>query len=490
MDQHQQQHHSKSTESPWLIVTLHAKAMQLIIQPLQQGFTLLEGLLGLSVLMGLLALGSHHTQGRLEEQLCQSAATHLRVVADAAERYVLDNYGQSGAEAEQQQWQHKQQQTPEAERQSLETWRFQQLRDKQYLPEGFEPNNLYGQHYAIRVKRQLTPIPCKQLLVLTSKGRNIEELALRRIARQLGGRGGYLSSQEKNEHDEYFITGNQRGWKLTLTPETSYQSPDSPEEAQLPPIYPAPGHLASLSLLYDDELLRGTTLLHRTAIPDQPELNQMETDLVMQQHQIIFENGPHSGTLDAQKLELMTQQPGYEHSSEALKLTMTPEKITFTGERPPERWRHQVTSYSASELHRYWNKVPYYELRQGMSHSAIEEFADGICAEGMDNHSGKFPTTGRLFMVGFEGAPKSQLYLCGHAPTSSSTGSLLAGPKAQQLHAINHSRLQDIKDNSKTALNALIEKLEKARDYGAGFDDEMFNNMLDEAKKVTVDTPK
>lgn len=430
-----------------------------IISDLQQGFTLLEGLLGLSVLMGLLVLGGHHTQRRLEEQFCQNAAAHLRIVAGAAERYVLAHHGPGGAEAEQQQWQVEQQNATEEARQSLETWRYQQLIDQQYLPEGFEPKNLYGQGYSLTVKREVAPQPHQQLLVVTTEGRAIQERALRQIARQLGERGGYISSIDKDPNDDFCITGNQRGWTLPLMPETPYQSPDSPEEAKPEPIYPDPGHLASLSLIYDDEVLRGSTLLHRTAIPHQPQLNQMETDLVMQQHQIVLKDGPHSGTVNAEKLELSAKQPGGGLYPQEIKLAITPEKITFTGERLPAQWRNQVKTYSAPELHRYWNKLPYYELRQGINNSETEQFADAICATEVAHQGEKFSTMGRLFMLGFDQHPESRLYLCGHAPRNHSAAST-AGPKAQLLNVINHSYLQNATDFSKSTIKTMTERIE------------------------------
>jgi hypothetical protein len=438
--------------------------MVLIIPRLQQGFTLLEGLLGLSVLMGLLVLGSHHTQGRLEEQLCQSTAAHLRIVTKAAERYVLDQHGPEGAAAEQQRWQEEQQQLPEDKRHSLEKWRYQQLIDKKYLTEDFKNGNLYGQCYSITVKPQAAPQPHKQLLILTTGDRIIKERSLRQIARQLGRQGGYISSTERDRHDDFCITGSQRGWTLPLLPETLYQSSDGTEQAERAPVYPMPGHLASLSLLYDDELLQGKTLLHRMANPDQPQLNQMETDLVMQEHQVVFYNGQHLGKINAKELELIAKQSGSGPYDQGEKLTMNPEKITFTGNSVPEQWHHQVKNYSPPELHRYWNKLPYYELSKGIGNSGTQQFADEVCATAAPNQMEKFSTIGRLFMLGFEGHLENRLYLCGHAPrnhsVSSITGFFIPEAKAQLINTINHSYLQNIANFSKLKVDVIKDKIQ------------------------------
>lgn len=447
------------------------------ISKLQRGFTLLEGLLSLSVLMGLLALGGHHIQGRLEEQFCQNAAAHLRIVADAAERYVLDNYGQLGLDKEQQQWQREQEQTAEADRQSLERWRYQRLITQHYLPDGFNEKNLYGQCYSLTVKHQVAPQPHQQLLVITTEGRDIQERALQQIARQLGGRGGYISSIDKDPKNNFYLTGNQRQWQLPLPPETTYQSPWGPKKAKpTPPTYPDPGHLASLSLLYDDEVLRGSTLLHRTVVSGKPQLNQMETDLVMQRHQIVFNQGQRSGTVNAQKLELIAKQPGGGLYPREIKIAMTPEKITFTGERLPAQWRHQVKTYSAPELHRYWNKLPYYELRQDINNAETEQFADEICATEVDDQWGKFSTMGRLFLLGFDQHPESRLYLCGHAPASSSIG---AGPKAQLLHSINYPLSQRYIDLFKASNKNFVNLKDYVLDeFGISVDDKQLEAIL------------
>ncbi len=185
--------------------------------------------------MALLTLGAHHLQQRLEEQLTRHVAEHLRIVADAAERYLLNSHGpfelqQKRLQEERLQWETEQRLTPKDQRLSLEEWRYQQLINNKYLPERFNPTNLYGQCYALYVEAKTAPQPHQQLLVMTTKGRAIQERFLRQSARHLGRQGGYLS-EKKSEKESENITGSQQGWHLPLPPKTLYQTSEQPATA-------------------------------------------------------------------------------------------------------------------------------------------------------------------------------------------------------------------------------------------------------------------
>ncbi|WP_253305853.1 prepilin-type N-terminal cleavage/methylation domain-containing protein [unidentified bacterial endosymbiont] len=200
-----------------------------IISDHQRGFTLLEGLAGLIILMLLIALGGQHLQQRLEEQLHRNVAAHLRMVANAAERYLLDRDVPFNLQEERQRWENEQKSelnnpkppknAPPYVPQSLEEWRYQQLIKNKYLPDGFHPTNLYGQYYALYVEAKTAPQPHQQLLVMTTEGRAIQERFLRQSARYLGRQGGYLFGKKSKK-----ITGSQQGWYLTLPPKTLYQT--------------------------------------------------------------------------------------------------------------------------------------------------------------------------------------------------------------------------------------------------------------------------
>lgn len=411
-----------------------------LTHPPQQGFTLVEGIVALSVLMGLLVLGNHYTRQRLEESLQQQAAAHLRLVTAAAVRYAQDRYDQLGSSAERDEWQASQQK-PEVVQVSLEVWRYQDLIAKKYLLELYQRSkwNLYGQGYALYILEVEKPKPRKQLLVLTTGGKKLPERDLRQIARQAGGQGGYISQEDKTQ-----VTGSQQGWQLQLPAETGYQPPPDGE-----PQYEQPGHLACLHTLYPDDLLHTSQLLHRTAQREQPKLNQMETDLMMQQHQIVFkkESTGVTGSLSAQGLAFQKDHQqridfGYDAYTEraALRLKdatgsieIDAKRVTTTGK--PTVGKAVLKGYSAPELHAYWNKVPYYELsvqtNQDQAMAVGQQLADWLCLK-KENSRPDEAALGRLFMIGAQSSQTTGLYLCGHTATPNSAAYLLSQfpPKA------------------------------------------------------------
>jgi prepilin-type N-terminal cleavage/methylation domain-containing protein len=426
----------------------------------QQGFTLLEGLIALSVLTGLLVLGNYYTRQRLEEALAQQAAAHLRLVTAAAVRYVEDGYDQLGSLAEQEAWRTSQRQLQKEHAPvSLEVWRYQELLEKKYLLELYQRSkrNLYGQGYALYIIETESPNPRKQLLVLTTGGKALQEKALQQIARQAGGLGGYISKQNPDS-----VTGSQQGWQIKLPAETAYQPQPNGKQQ-----YEQHGHLACLHTIYPDDLLRTNQLLHRTAQDGKPELNQMESNLKMQSHQISFtgKNSKATGSLSAQGLQFERdpQQKidfGYDARTERAQLrlkdaqgsvVMTATHVTATnrsdeamdvpyktstGERTAGKI--SIKEYSAPELNAYWNKVPYYELSSTMSRTPVKEvgewFADSLCSK--DSKLGKLnkAALGRFFMIGHTDSKTTFLYLCSHGTTQNAVAHLLSqfSPEANQ----------------------------------------------------------
>lgn len=402
----------------------------------QQGFTLLEGIIALSVLMGLLILGNHSTRQRLEEALQQQAAVHLRIVTAAAVRYVQDCYDQLGSPAERQAWQIAQQPLKENEQVSLEVWRYQQLIQQGYLPL-LDQRNVYGQGYALYLEdkpAENSEKPQRQLLLLTTGGRTLHESALRSIARQLGSQGGYLSKKPPR-----MITGSQQGWQLPLPSETLYQPVSNPKPADLEESYEKPGHLATLSYIDPDDIVCTDNLLHRKQQVGKPQLNQMETDLAMQQHHIIFTGATaeESSRLSAQGITCKqgehTIEFGVHHKKAQLTLNdsrgsvvMDATRVTTTG--LPTVNGTVPTGYSAPELHAYWNKVPYYELSTN-SEEQVRTFADQVCSKPVNSQE---TALGRLLMLGQQGSETTFLYLCSHAPSNAVTAHLISQfpPKA------------------------------------------------------------
>lgn len=200
----------------------------------------------------------------------------------------------------------------------------------------------------------------------------------------------------------------------------------NPSERAEPGDYEQPGHLASLSLLYDSDVLHRSALLHRTATPQQTDLNQMETDLNLQEHQISFEKDHYTGALRASKMEITSQDPGQPKQQVTLAcddsnptitinrgsktLEITAQKISFPGSLPPKS-PEVVRAYSPPELHCYWNKVAYYELSDQTREQETEDFTQSLCQQPAEPSSSA-PTLGRLFMLGFQKQRTTLLYLC------------------------------------------------------------------------------
>lgn len=427
--------------------------MKLTYHP-QQGFTLLEGIVALSILTSLLVLGNHYTRQRLEASLHQQAAAHLRRVTAAAVRYAQDHIDYLGTTIKQEKehenseeadWKQSQKkhQDKKDDPISLEAWRYKKLLKENYLPEisSRSERNLYGQGYALYILEIEKPIPKKQLLVLTTGGKKLSEPALRQIARQAGGQGGYISQQDKTQ-----ITGSQQGWQLELPVETVYSTtPDNKD-----PHYEAPGHLACLHTLHPDDGLY-TQFLHRTLQPDRPHLNQMETDLRMQTHQIVFEKQEPTGTTSALTLnanglqfedhgqpQKQTITLGYDAGKKRTHLEINDpskgsvviEANRLTTTDAPKLANTTLEGYSAPELHAYWNKIPYYELPRDRNHYAANEgpaysIASLLCTKSDEHSVNKLMAKlGRLFMIGYKDSPATFLYLCGYGNNARSNSAM------------------------------------------------------------------
>lgn len=392
----------------------------------QQGFTLLEGIMALSVLLSLLVLGNYYTQQRLEEEIHQLAAEHLILVSKAATGYAREHYEQIGTEVEKARWQSDQQVELNRDREytplSLEAWRYQQMQDylkKELLAE----KNCYQQSYELYISDHL-PFG-KQLIVLSSEGQAIELKALPVIARKADGSSGYIIQKKAIPT----IIGSQHSWKLAVPARTVYNSGENQQNLSVDKI--GPGHLARVQIINRVDTLNPENLLHRTPVPGKPELNQMETNLTMQQHQIIFNNEPATGTLDAEGLQFT--QPGgkllfgWEKQEQQPKIVLRDDKqqevlITAQNVMATTKKNHLpqgASDYSPPELHAFWNKLPYYEMTNKIKNKdpSTEDFARKICLISPDEKKSNQPL-GRMFLLGRKNTKnknKIYLYVCGYS---------------------------------------------------------------------------
>eukprot|EP01132_Coremiostelium_polycephalum_P021478 gene21478-25505_t len=131
-----------------------------------------------------------------------------------------------------------------------------------YLPAGYSSTNVFGQTI-LGLARKPNPNQL-EAIVVTRGGQTLPEMSVRAIAENLGGPGGFISTTNPN-----VVQGIRGGWQVALS---NYS------------IAPGPGHTASALFLMDGAL--ANDYLYRNAVPNHPELNTMNTDLGMGNHNI------------------------------------------------------------------------------------------------------------------------------------------------------------------------------------------------------------
>lgn len=383
--------------------------------------------MALSVLLSLLVMGNYYAQQRLKEDIHQSAAEHLILVSEAATGYAREHYEQIGTEDEQEKWKNEQKyeiyKNSEYVPLSLEAWRYQKMKD--YLKEEhLAEKNCYQQTYELYITDHL-PFG-KQLIVLSSEGQEIKPKSLPGIARKADGSSGYII-QKKGEIPN--IIGSPHGWELAVPARTVYNSDENQQDLSADKI--GPGHLARVQIINRVDTLNPENLLHRAKIPGKPELNQMETDLTMQQHQIIFNNELATGILGAEGLQFT--QPGgkllfgWEKKEQQPKIVLRDAKeqevlITAQNVMATTKKNHLpkgASDYSPPELHAFWNKLPYYEMTNKIKNKdpSTEDFARKICLISPDEKKSNQPL-GRMFLLGRKNTKnknKIYLYVCGYS---------------------------------------------------------------------------
>ncbi|UUW72391.1 shufflon system plasmid conjugative transfer pilus tip adhesin PilV [Pseudomonas oryzihabitans] len=208
----------------------------------QAGFIAVEVLFGLIVLSILAGIGINQLMNRMDSQNYQIAADQQKQVADAAAKYLKDNFATVYAAAGST--------TPAQITPAM-------LRNTNYLPAGFIDTNAFGQTFVVLARR----VGTNQLesIVLTIGGQTIDEMGTREIAENLGAPGGFVPVANTG-----IVQGVRGGWSLTLS---NYG------------VNPGAGHTASALFLQDGTL--ANDYLYRNAIAGKPELNRMNTALNM-----------------------------------------------------------------------------------------------------------------------------------------------------------------------------------------------------------------
>lgn len=240
----------------------------------QAGLSLMEVILSVTItaasLVGVNALVSNYTT----ENKNTLVADQMRRAADAYTAYIKDNYSAILAIA-------------------TEVVPYQisinDLVTKGYLPTESAATNAYGQNLCALVRNVGGSL---QGLVITESGEEIKKADLGSIASQVGSRAGALLDTDENGQVSNVITGVKKSWSLPISAfhNLSNNSPShanasvrcdgSPGKVQL-----TPGHLAVV-LWFENTFTQASTI-YRDAVPGAPQLNRMNTPLVMNSPQTV-----------------------------------------------------------------------------------------------------------------------------------------------------------------------------------------------------------
>lgn len=226
----------------------------------QGGFMAIEMIIVLILVVAGLGFGAQAMFDHADNMSSQSAADHQKIISDAAAAYIKDNYaavlGAAGPTA------------PAAITVTM-------LKNTGYLQPSVTDINNFGQSYSVLA---IKPTPTKlQTLVVTTGGETISETSIRRISKQVGARGGYVSNL-----DTTIAEGSYAGWSVPLA---SYG------------VSPGAGHLAT-ALFFDDGALTND-YLYRSAVPGHPEVNQMNTSIDMKANNLNNANNVNATTVNA-----------------------------------------------------------------------------------------------------------------------------------------------------------------------------------------------
>jgi type II secretory pathway pseudopilin PulG len=233
------------------------------MKPMQRnaGYILIEFIVGMALLGLALVLFNQYLESSAKRNLETLAATQMRQLVDASERYISDNNAALRGTA-----------TASAPA----TVTVAALKSAQYLGPQFPTTNVYQQAYEVRVLQPTAGV--LSTLIVTTGGETVGEGSLRRIARQVGAAGGYVSTSSATQ-----ATGAYGGWIQTLS---TYGAANGG------------GRLAAALFFRDGQQV--TDFLYRGALPGHPEVNTMATSLEMANNHITGAgNVTASGTVTA-----------------------------------------------------------------------------------------------------------------------------------------------------------------------------------------------
>ena len=226
----------------------------------QGGFVAIELLFAIVVFVILSSIAANQLSRNMDSQNYQIAAQQQQAVADAAAKYLKDNFSVVVASA-----------TPTVPVQITTAM----LRNTKYLPIGFGDTNAFGQSFLVLARSPAA----NQLesIVLTTGGEVIDEIGTREIAENLGGTGGFIPVDNTG-----IVQGVRGGWQIALS---NYG------------MNPGSGHTASALFLMDGTLTND--YLYRNAVPGHPEVNTMNTAINLNGNDLNAVRATNTVTLNA-----------------------------------------------------------------------------------------------------------------------------------------------------------------------------------------------
>jgi type II secretory pathway pseudopilin PulG len=225
----------------------------------QSGLTLLEIIIGLGILGSVYVGANQMIQYYNDSARAVNTAQHMNVFAQGAKKYLQDNYSSVAAVATAT--------TPALIRVSTLNGAGN------YLPSGYIPTNSYGQTVCALV---LQPTAGNlTAMVVAEGGKSINDIDLGQLvgAIQNAGGGGIYSKTPTT------MTGVLGGWSSPVGNYANANQAGVNCSGAAGPVSFAAGHpVMSLSFAGGDTT---SGVLYRNAIPGQPQLNQMNTPIVM-----------------------------------------------------------------------------------------------------------------------------------------------------------------------------------------------------------------
>lgn len=218
-----------------------------------------SAMLGILILLSLLPTIASQINEGLTYLKKRNAADHLKTVNAAVGEYIRLNHVRL---------------LQNCTASKGETVTIKDLKDDDLLPDGFAERNVWYQEYKIYI-RQPKDKELQGIVLTDSNGKtNYDNKFVNTIipstATFLGGAGGFVPSGNLPNQSANSILGSYGMWEFDLT------------KIGIPS--PGAGHLAALATFGSSEL--GLDFLYRVAVPGEPELNAMQTNLDMTDYDI------------------------------------------------------------------------------------------------------------------------------------------------------------------------------------------------------------